>query len=183
MSEGYRKPIETLITNAIGTARLLDAVRASNQPLAVVIVTTDKVYAPSDRAHLETDRLGGRDPYSVSKAAAELIADAYRVKFFPAEDGESPQVATARAGNVVGGGDWATDRLLPDCVRALERGTPISLRHPSFIRPWQHVLEPLSGYLSLAECLASDGGAEFAGPWNFGPGERGEATVGPSQRS
>ena len=177
VSEGYRKPVETLITNVIGTARVLDAVRASNRPIAVVIVTTDKVYAPMDHPHVETDRLGGQDPYSVSKAAAELVTDAYRAKTFPAADGEFPRVATARAGNVVGGGDWATDRLLPDCVRAFERGMPIRLRHPTYVRPWQHVLEPLSGYLSLGERLASSGGAQFAGPWNFGPGEPGEATV------
>jgi CDP-glucose 4,6-dehydratase len=135
-----------------------------------VVVTTDKVYEQdgSGSAHAEHDRLGGRDPYSASKACAELAAAAYRASFF--DGGDGPAVATARAGNVIGGGDWGEDRLVPDLMRAVVTGTPALIRNPDAVRPWQHVLNPLSGYLALAEVLWRS--PEHAGPWNFGPDEQ-----------
>ncbi len=149
-------PAGTYATNVLGTAHVLEAAGDA----AVVCVTSDKCYAPGDHPHREGDPLGGRDPYSASKAAQELVAAAHR-------ESRGGRVATARAGNVIGGGDWAQDRLLPDLVRARESGAPVVLRHPDAVRPWQHVLGPLGGYLRLAERLA--GSAEFATAWNFGP--------------
>jgi CDP-glucose 4,6-dehydratase len=149
-------PTATYDVNVLGTAHVLDAARDA----AVVCVTSDKCYAPGPGPHREGDPLGGRDPYSSSKAAQELVAAAFR-------DALGLRLATARAGNVIGGGDWGRDRLLPDLVRARETGEPVMLRHPSALRPWQHVLDPLAGYLSLAERL--HGSAEWAAPWNFGP--------------
>jgi CDP-glucose 4,6-dehydratase len=149
-------PAGTYEINVLGTAYVL----AAAGDAAVVCVTSDKCYAPGDRPHREGDPLGGRDPYSASKAAQELVAAAHRESL-------GARVATARAGNVIGGGDWGRDRLLPDLARARESGEPVVLRHPDAVRPWQHVLGPLAGYLRLAERLA--GSADFATAWNFGP--------------
>ena len=158
----WREPVDAFAINALGTAHVLDAVRAHAPGAAVVVVTTDKCYADPDsgRRFREGDPLGGKDPYSASKAAAELVAAAYRESF-------GLRIATARAGNVIGGGDWAEDRILPDVVRAGESGRPLVLRDPGAVRPWQHVLNPLSGYLLLAERLADS--AAVAEAWNFAP--------------
>ncbi|WP_338131180.1 CDP-glucose 4,6-dehydratase [Cohnella rhizosphaerae] len=157
----YRQPVETYATNVMGTVHLLEAVRACGSVRAVVIVTTDKCYENDERdtGYAEHDRLGGRDPYSSSKACAELVAAAYRSSYFhPAHDtSHGAAVATARSGNVIGGGDWAQDRLVPDCLDALLNGERIRLRSPGAIRPWQHVLEPLGGYLLLAQRLFRGG--------------------------
>jgi CDP-glucose 4,6-dehydratase len=178
--EGYRDPVGTLQTNVMGAAHVLEAVRSTPSVRAVVVVTTDKVYENREtpQPYREVDRLGGRDPYGAGKAAAEIVTAAYRSSFFSSETGHPAHVATARAGNVIGGGDWATDRLVPDCLRAFETGAPVRLRSPHAVRPWQHVLEPLSGYLRLAERLLGSQGASFARPWNFGPHADGDATVG-----
>jgi CDP-glucose 4,6-dehydratase len=143
--ESYRAPIDTFATNIMGTANLLEAVKASNSVRAVVVVTSDKCYENREQqaGYRETDPMGGHDPYSSSKGAAELVTSSYRRTFFYAP--ESPAIATARAGNVIGGGDFATDRLLPDCVRALERKESVAIRNPDSTRPWQFVLEPLAG--------------------------------------
>ena len=172
--ESYRDPLATLATNVMGTAHVLDAIRFVPSVRAAVVITTDKVYANLDSACSEDDALGGHDPYSASKAAAEIVTASYRSSFFGPT---SAAIATARAGNVIGGGDWATDRLVPDCLRAFERGEPVRLRYPHAIRPWQHVLEPLSGYLRLAERLVAEPAQRFARAWNFGPDARDEATV------
>jgi CDP-glucose 4,6-dehydratase len=171
----YRAPLETISINVLGTATLLEAIRHTPSVEAVIVVTSDKCYENIERpeGYLETDPLGGHDPYSASKAAAELIALAYRRSFF-AERG--PRVATVRAGNVIGGGDWAADRLVPDAMRALVGGEPIRVRNPGAVRPWEHVLEPLGGYLRLAERLAAS--ERFAGAWNFGPRESDAVSVG-----
>lgn len=165
----YRDPLETIQTNVIGTANLLEAVRLLNRPCAVVIVTSDKCYENhgSVYGYRETDPLGGHDVYSMSKAAAELVTASYRRSFFG--PGTRVRVATVRAGNVIGGGDYAADRIVPDCIDALMRGEKIRVRNPMSIRPWQHVLEPLGGYLMLAARLIEDDGDEFCSPWNFGP--------------
>ncbi len=149
--ESYRDPLATYATNVMGTAALLQACRSLSNLQCVVVVTSDKVYENRSqrRAFEESDRLGGHDPYSNSKACAELLTQSFRDSFFA----DGPPIASARAGNVVGGGDWSQDRLIPDCVRALQSGQAVTLRYPDAIRPWQHVLEPLSGYLSLAEAL------------------------------
>jgi CDP-glucose 4,6-dehydratase len=149
-------PVGTYAVNVLGTAHVLGAAGDA----VVVCVTSDKCYAPGDAPHREGDPLGGRDPYSASKAAQELVAAAHR-------SSTGARVATARAGNVIGGGDWGRDRLLPDLVRARESGAPVVLRHPDAVRPWQHVLGPLAGYLLLAERLADSD--EWATAWNFGP--------------
>jgi CDP-glucose 4,6-dehydratase len=170
VSDGYRDPLGTLGSNVIGTANLLEAIRGVDSVRAMVVVATDKVYEnpETNRAFVEEDPLGGHDPYSASKAAAEIVVASYRASFFG--DGRHPaQIASARAGNVIGGGDWAADRLVPDCLRAFAAGQPVRLRRPDSIRPWQHVLEPLSGYLLLAARLIADGGERFARAWNFGP--------------
>jgi len=169
--EGYREPGLTYATNVTGTAHLLEALaRSTTRPRSVIVVTSDKVYRPhaDGRAHIETDALGGRDPYSSSKALAEGVVDAFR--HLPAIDGRAAwdvPIASARAGNVIGGGDWARDRLVPDCIRSFTEGETITLRYPRAVRPWQHVLEPLSGYLVLAEDLAKSASAPDA--VNFGP--------------
>jgi CDP-glucose 4,6-dehydratase len=180
----YREPAATFEVNVMGTVRLLESVRravARGLPVrAVIIVTTDKCYENMEwvYGYRETDRLGGHDPYSGSKAAAELVTSAYRSSFFPpsrsAEHGVG--IASVRAGNVIGGGDWAADRLIPDVMRALLSGRPFTIRNPQATRPWQHVLEPLAGYLRLARLLADDG-ARYSGAWNFGPGEQDARTV------
>jgi CDP-glucose 4,6-dehydratase len=178
VSDGYRDPLGTIATNVVGTAHLLEAARATDSVRAVVIVTTDKVYQNRETGHAfsEGDPLGGRDPYSASKAAAEIVAASYRSSFFGV--GRHPaRVATARAGNVIGGGDWAADRLVPDCLRAYAAGEPVRLRRPDAVRPWQHVLGPVSGYLALAARLLGDDGDHFARAWNFGPGADDDASV------
>jgi CDP-glucose 4,6-dehydratase len=168
-------PRLTYDTNVMGTVNVLDAVRACEGVRAVVIVTSDKCYVPSDspRGHRESDPLGGHDPYSSSKACAELVTAAYRHSFF--SDPSAPRVASARAGNVIGGGDWGAERLIPDIVRAAIGGETLRLRNPSSVRPWQHVLSPLSGYLVLAQALFEP--AEYASAWNFGPDDRDARTV------
>lgn len=170
----YRDPLVTYSTNVMGTVNVLEAVRQVGGVKVLVNVTSDKCYHNHEelRGYREGDPLGGRDPYSSSKACAELITAAYRDSFFSeaSKNGPIAVVASARAGNVLGGGDWAEDRLVPDSIRALSRNIPIPIRNLNAIRPWQHVLEPLRGYLVLAEKLWSHG-AEFAGGWNFGPGD------------
>jgi CDP-glucose 4,6-dehydratase len=177
--ESYRDPVGTLATNVLGTANVLEAAREVASVRAIVIITTDKVYANRewDYPYREIDPLGGYDPYSASKAAAEIVAASYRASFFSGHEGARARVATARAGNVIGGGDWATDRLIPDCLRAFAAGQPVVLRMPTAVRPWQHVLEPLAGYLLLAQKLVGPDGARFADAWNFGPDARGDASV------
>ncbi len=163
----YREPVETYETNVMGTVHVLEAVRCSESVKAVVIVTTDKCYENRGWVwgYREDEPMGGYDPYSSSKACVELVSSAYRRSFFMGAD---IGLATARAGNVIGGGDWAEDRLVPDILRALQSGVPIQIRHPYAIRPWQHVLDPLSGYLLLAEQLFERGQTQAEG-WNFGP--------------
>lgn len=165
----YEFPVETIATNAMGTAHLLDAVRGTPSVKAVVSVTSDKCYENDGRAEpfRETDAMGGHDPYSASKGCAELVTSAFARSFFA---DSSCTVASARAGNVIGGGDWAVDRIVPDLARAAEAGGTAIIRRPSAVRPWQHVLEPLSGYLLLGQRAASEG-QRFAGAWNFGPTE------------
>lgn len=173
----YEDPLETITTNVLGTANLLEAVRRTPSVRAVIVSTTDKCYENIGCAqgYRETDPLGGRDPYSASKAAAEIITRSYRDSFFAHV--HAAHVATVRAGNVLGGGDWAKDRLVPDAVRALESKRPLVLRYPQARRPWQHVLEPLVGSLQLAEALLGKEGSAFAGAWNFGPSEEGHGSV------
>jgi CDP-glucose 4,6-dehydratase len=165
----FGHPLETFATNVVGTANVLEAVRHAPSVRAVVVVSSDKCYAPSDRRHAEDDALGGVDPYSASKAGAELVTTAMRASVFgSAAAGEKPAIATARAGNVIGGGDWATDRLVPDLLAAFASRRPARIRNPHAIRPWQHVLDPIRGYLLLAHRLWKSGDA-FAQAWNFGP--------------
>lgn len=168
----YQDPIRTYETNVLGTARLLEAVRACGSVRAVVIITTDKCYENQEWVwpYRENDPLGGHDPYSNSKACAELVTSAYRNSFFSPEKYAQHKVAiaTARAGNVIGGGDWASDRLIVDIVRAFSAGETLRIRNPNATRPWQHVLEPLRGYLTLAEHLYHHG-PQFSGGWNLGP--------------
>jgi CDP-glucose 4,6-dehydratase len=154
----------------MGTVHVLEAVRAVPTVRAVVVVTSDKCYENREWAwaYRETEALGGHDPYSSSKSCAELVTAAYRRSFFAGPGNRAVGVATARAGNVIGGGDWAEDRLLPDCMKALGQGKAIIIRNPHAVRPWQHVLEPLCGYLKLAERLDADPDC-FAEAWNFGP--------------
>jgi CDP-glucose 4,6-dehydratase len=163
----YAEPVETYATNVMGTVHLLEAVRRTPGVRVVVNVTTDKCYENREWAwgYREDEPMGGHDPYSNSKGCSELVSSAYRRSFF--QQG-GPALATARAGNVIGGGDWASDRLVPDILRAFERGEPVIIRNPHSTRPWQHVLEPLSGYLTLAQRLWDDGAA-FAEGWNLGP--------------
>ena len=173
----YQDPIGTLETNVIGTARVLDAVRRSPSVRAVVSVTTDKCYENKEWIwpYRETDPLGGYDPYSSSKACAEIVSAAFRQSYFPVHnlgnpDGHRVAIATARAGNVIGGGDWSSDRLLPDLIRGFLSGQPVAIRNPHAIRPWQHVLEPLHGYILLAEKLLTHN-PRFATAYNFGPSD------------
>ena len=177
--ESYRDPLRTISTNTLGTANLLDMGRTETPPRAMVMVTSDKCYENQEweRGYHEDDRLGGRDIYSSSKAAAELLISAYRRSFL---DGDgSAAIASARAGNVIGGGDWSVDRIVPDAIRALSAGDAVPLRNGEAVRPWQHVLEPLSGYLLLATRLLADGPArrEAAAAWNFGPTVENTRTV------
>ncbi|MEY2740617.1 MAG: hypothetical protein RL283_719 [Actinomycetota bacterium] len=173
---GYADPRGTFATNVLGTAHVLDAVRAVDSVRSVVVVTSDKCYenVETPRGYRETDALGGKDPYSASKAAAEMVAAAWSRSYFA--PGSGVALATVRAGNVVGGGDWCEDRLVPDAIRSLRRGEPLVLRHPRATRPWQHVLEPLAGYLAVADALETRR-HEVAEAWNFGPDEREAHTV------
>jgi CDP-glucose 4,6-dehydratase len=168
----YIHPVETYSTNVMGTVHVLEAVRRISGVRAVVVVTSDKCYQNNikDRAFLEEDAMGGHDPYSSSKGCAELVTNAYRSSYFSPSDYHvhGVAVASARAGNVIGGGDWALDRLIPDVMRALTEGQPVRIRSPQAVRPWQHVLESLGGYLTLAQAL-HERGAEFSRGWNFGP--------------
>jgi CDP-glucose 4,6-dehydratase len=170
----YADPAGTFETNVAGTAALLDAVRTSDSVRAVVVVTSDKCYLPrsSGAPYREDDPLGGYDPYGASKAAQEIVAAAYRSSYFAG----GPLLATVRAGNVIGGGDWSADRLVPDAIDALLGKAPLVLRYPDAVRPWQHVLEPLHAYLVVAERLLA-GDAEVASAFNVGPGESGHRTV------
>jgi CDP-glucose 4,6-dehydratase len=171
----YAQPVQTYATNVMGTVHVLEAVRQTPGVRVVVNVTTDKCYENKERAwgYREDDPMGGHDPYSSSKGCAELVSSAYRCSFFQ-QDG--PALATARAGNVIGGGDWAADRLVPDILRAFEKDEPVVIRNPHSTRPWQHVLEPLSGYLVLAQRLWTDGAA-VAESWNLGPRDEDERPV------
>lgn len=175
--ESYRNPAETYEVNVMGVVNLLEAVRACPTVKAVVNVTTDKCYENKEhaRAFREDEPMGGYDPYSSSKGCSELVTSAYRSSFFNPADYKKHGVAiaSARAGNVIGGGDWAADRLIPDMIRAALKGEKVRIRNPRAIRPWQHVLEPLSGYLRLAEQLYMHG-PRYAQAWNFGP-EAGDA--------
>jgi CDP-glucose 4,6-dehydratase len=175
--QSYAQPVETFAANLMGTVNLLEAARRCPSVRAVVCITSDKCYEnrEQEQGYVETDRLGGRDPYSASKAMAELAVTAYRQSFF--SSAESARVASARAGNVIGGGDWGKDRLVPDCVRALAEGRAAGIRNPASRRPWQFVLEPLSGYLWLAARLL-EGEASLAEAWNFGPPEGNPVSVG-----
>jgi CDP-glucose 4,6-dehydratase len=173
----YADPITTYETNVIGTARVLEAVRQTPSVRAVVSVTTDKCYENREWlwGYRETDPLGGYDPYSSSKACAEIVSAAYRQSFLAQAD---VQLATGRAGNVIGGGDWSADRLLPDLVRGFLSGAPVAIRRPHAIRPWQHVIEPVAGYLRLAEHLLGEDGKRYATAFNFGPADDDARTVG-----
>ncbi len=173
----YHEPIATLETNVIGTANVLEAVRHTPSVRAVVVVTSDKCYENPETARVfrERDKLGGADPYSASKGSAEIVAHAWRRSFL--ENRDPPiELATARAGNVIGGGDFAEDRIVPDAIHAFSQDQILCVRNPGAIRPWQHVLEPLSGYLALARALI-ERGRKFSGAWNFGPQDSAAATV------
>ena len=172
----YQEPVDTYTTNVIGTVNVLEAARKCSNLKAIVSVTTDKCYENKewDWGYRENEAMGGHDPYSSSKGCAELVTSSYRRSFFSSEDTAS--LASARAGNVIGGGDWAEDRLIPDILRAFEKSEPVVIRNPLSTRPWQHVLEPLSGYLVLAQELYLNGD-EFAEGWNFGPDDKDCKTV------
>jgi CDP-glucose 4,6-dehydratase len=177
----YKEPYETFDVNVLGTASVLDAVRASGRPCAVICITTDKCYENHEReeGYSEEEPMGGYDPYSASKGAAEILIASYRRAFFhPGTlSAHGVQLASARAGNVLGGGDFAEDRIAVDLVNALLKGTRTNIRNPQAIRPWQHVLEPLSGYLTLAEQMLTSPSAKWCGGWNFGPEAESERTV------
>lgn len=179
--ESYRDPLGTYSTNVMGTLNLLEAVRQTGGVRACVVVTTDKVYANQEWPwpYRENEALGGHDPYSSSKACCEILAQSYAASFFPAERHAEHglSLATARAGNVLGGGDFSPERLIPDVLKAWTAGEPVTLRFPAAVRPWQHVLEPLAGYLQLAASLYQQG-QRFAGAWNFGPGDDDMCSVG-----
>jgi len=175
---GYEQPLSTFSTNVMGTANVLEALRVTRCAGCCVVITSDKCYAEPlgsyTSAHSETDPLGGDDPYSASKAAAEIVSHSYWESFGATQ---LPAIATARAGNILGGGDWALGRLVPDWARAARDGRLLSLRHPDAVRPWQHVLDAIAGYVFLAGALLANPPAEYAGPWNFGPSERSAVTV------
>lgn len=178
--ESYKNPVETYQINVMGTVNLLEAVRKFGRVKSVVNVTTDKCYENKEWywGYRENEPMGGYDPYSNSKGCSELVTSSYRNSFFNVKDYKTHGVAlaSARAGNVIGGGDWASDRLIPDCVKALQNGDGILIRSPYSLRPWQHVLEPLSGYLLLAQRLYEDG-PKYAEGWNFGPEDKDVKTV------
>ena len=173
----YADPLEAYNTNVMGTANVLEATRTTASVQVVLIVTTDKCYDNQDWVwgYRETDALGGRDPYSSSKACAELVTRAYRDSYFAARG--AARILTARAGNVIGGGDFAADRIVPDAVRAFLGGGSLNIRNPAAVRPWQHVMEPLIGYLQLIEAAATQAPHELDGAWNFGPGAESERSV------
>ena len=172
--ESYENPIETYQTNLMGTVNILNAIRGLSSTKALINVTSDKCYENKEnfKAFKESDAIGGNDPYSSSKACSELITAGYRTSFFK----NSVAIATARAGNVIGGGDWALDRIIPDFIKKMNQNQKLSIRNPKAIRPWQFVLEPLSGYLSLAEKLFTEGHA-YAEAWNFGPNNQDDKSV------
>ncbi len=171
--ESFKHPAETFSVNAMGVVHLLDCLRDLSSVQATVIITSDKCYRDISAGTplTENDALGGDDPYSASKGCAEIISNSYRASFGNGPDASIAiaHLATARAGNVIGGGDWAVDRLVPDCIRAFDDNQPVKLRYPQAIRPWQHVLEPICGYLLLAQSLVGPGGEKYASAWNFGP--------------
>ncbi|MGV6860089.1 MAG: CDP-glucose 4,6-dehydratase [bacterium] len=173
----YDNPVETYATNVMGTVNLLEAARHTDSVRVVLNITSDKCYDNREWlwAYRENEAMGGHDPYSSSKGCAELVTEAYRKSYFSGEQGPCV-LASARAGNVIGGGDWAGDRLIPDIVRAFVEGDRVVIRSPGAIRPWQHVLEPLNGYMTLVERLWAQG-QEYAGGWNFGPAEQGAKPV------
>ncbi len=173
----YEDPTGTFATNVMGTAHVLDALRGLDKPCAAVMITTDKVYENLnwEQRYRETDGLGGHDPYSASKAAAEIAISSWRRSFLAAS---GVRVASARAGNVIGAGDWADNRIVPDLVRAILAGKQLPVRNPRAVRPWQHVLEPLGGYLALAEALAANSDPRFEDTFNFGPAADADRTVG-----
>ena len=166
--ESFKDPLSTYQTNIIGLANLLEIIKESNTVKAVLVITSDKCYSNKEwiYGYKETDELGGYDPYSASKACAEIISSSYRNSFYT---DLNIHIATARAGNVIGGGDWSKDRIIPDCIKGITSGKSILIRNPNSIRPWQHVLDPLSGYLELMYRLYNEG-SKFADSWNFGPG-------------
>ena len=172
----YNYPIDTWETNVLGTINLLESLKKLNKKCAVIVITTDKVYHNYEKQieYKEGDRLGGYDPYSSSKAAVELVVDSWRNSFFKSKE---IRIASARAGNVIGGGDWSQDRIIPDAVNSLTKNKNILIRNPNFIRPWQHVLDPLNGYLILAENLFSNDNLEFQSAFNFGPEKNQNKTV------
>lgn len=169
LREGYDDPVGTFSSNVMGTAHMLEIARRLPALKGVIVVSSDKCYENRewDWGYRECDPLGGDEPYSASKACAELVAQSYARAFF--HDPQGPQLATARAGNVIGGGDWAAHRLIPDLIRAIGSGKDMALRNPMALRPWQHVLEPLAGYLTLGARMLAPGGARVSGAWNFGP--------------
>jgi CDP-glucose 4,6-dehydratase len=177
----YQNPVETYSTNVMGTVNLLEAVRSTPGVKAVVNITTDKCYENHEWVwgYRENEPMGGFDPYSNSKGCAELVSSAYRSSFFNADKYKihGVSLATVRAGNVIGGGDWAQDRLIPDILSAFRQGREVNIRNPNSIRPWQHVMEPLRGYLDLAEKLYSNG-PDFSEAWNFGPSDEDAKSVG-----
>ncbi len=178
--KSYREPVDTFSTNLMGTLQVLQATLQAESLRSIVVITTDKCYRNEEWVwgYRENDVLGGHDPYSASKACVELVVESWRSSFRPLSryPEHKTAIATARAGNVIGGGDWGEDRLIPDCVRAVSAGQPVGLRSPASIRPWQHVLEPLVGYLKLAEELWNRP-ESFSGAWNFGPGNAEEWSV------
>jgi CDP-glucose 4,6-dehydratase len=173
--KSYSDPVETYSTNVMGTVNVLEAVRSCDSVRAVLVVTSDKCYENKERmqGYREDEPMGGQDPYSSSKACAEILTAAWRHSFMKKA---GVALASARAGNAIGGGDWAADRLVPDFLRSLDKGEPLRIRSPEAIRPWQHVLDPLSGYLRLAECLFTEGFA-YAEGWNFGPADEDAKSV------
>jgi CDP-glucose 4,6-dehydratase len=179
--ESYESPLETFETNTLGTANILEAIRLTDSVKTAVFITTDKVYENNEWIwpYREDERLGGYDPYSASKGASELIISSYRNSFFnPKEyDKHGKSIASVRAGNVIGGGDWSENRIIPDCIRALENGNSIEVRSPNSVRPWQHVLEPLGGYLLLGTNMMLQP-IEYAEAWNFGPEAQNVTDVG-----
>ena len=177
VKRSYDDPVETFSTNFMGSVHLLETVRVTTSVRSLLYITSDKCYENNEWiwGYRENDRLGGHDPYSASKAAAELAFSAYTRSFF--SNRPDLGAATTRAGNVIGGGDWAPNRIVPDCIRAIRSGQPVKLRNPTATRPWQHVLEPLSGYLLLAARLIEDP-VNFSGSWNFGPSTSEIRTVG-----
>jgi CDP-glucose 4,6-dehydratase len=169
VTHSYDFPIETYAVNVVGTAHVLESIRFCDSVRSALIVTTDKCYENREWIHpyRETDRLGGVDPYSSSKACAEHVTTAYRASYF--SSAQTCVLASARAGNVIGGGDWAAHRLIPDCIKAYSAAKPMTIRNPHAVRPWQYVFESLYGYILLAEHLLGENGSQFAEAWNFGP--------------